>query len=77
VVHRDIKPANIIADFNDMANPVVKIIDFGLAKDHGAEKKDDLMVSRNGTCSYMAPEIYKEQPYSSAVDIWSLGVTFY
>ena len=77
VVHRDLKPANIICDFSDISSPQVKIIDFGLAKDHGRENRFDLMVSRNGTCSYMAPEIYREESYTRLVDVWSLGCCFF
>lgn len=77
VVHRDLKPANIIVDFSDISSPQIKIIDLGLAKDHGREHRFDLMVSRNGTCSYMAPEIYREESYTRLVDVWSLGCCFF
>lgn len=30
-----------------------------------------------GTPYYLAPELYKEQPYSFEADIWSVGVLLY
>ena len=77
VVHRDIKPANIIADFSNPGTPTVKLIDFGLAKDFHSAEKMTAMVSRNGTCSYMAPEIYFTESYDKEVDVWSLGCSIF
>lgn len=30
-----------------------------------------------GTPRYMAPEFVKNQPYTSKIDVWALGVIFY
>ncbi|KAK5141074.1 hypothetical protein LTR04_002730, partial [Oleoguttula sp. CCFEE 6159] len=67
--HRDIKPANIL-----VASRVpfsIKLADFGLAKDVSALK------TCCGTYLYTAPEIWKGSGYTSAVDIWSLGVVVF
>lgn len=52
----------------------VKLIDFGLSKN--ATQKE-LMQSTTGTPYYMAPEVFTDEKYTSAVDIWSLGVVMY
>ena len=55
-------------------NEVLKIADFGLAK-HLAE--GDKTGSLIGTPVNMAPEILEGKPYTSKVDVYSLGVIFY
>ena len=71
VVHRDIKPDNLLIDSDDN----LKISDFGLAsvfRHHGTEQQQGKWC---GTLSYMAPEIYTNQPYQAQpVDVWSCGV---
>lgn len=71
VVHRDIKPENLLIDSDDN----LKISDFGLAsvfRHHGTEQQQGKWC---GTLSYMAPEIYTNQPYQAQpVDVWSCGV---
>ena len=69
IVHRDIKPQNIfVSDFGDY-----KLGDFGIAKT--VEKT--MGGTKIGTYKYMAPEVYNNQPYGSAADIYSLGLVLY
>lgn len=69
ITHRDIKPENIMYSPSSEGTPsVVKIIDFGLASDKAR------MSSKCGTPEYMAPEIVDGKSYTSAVDLYSLGV---
>lgn len=70
VIHRDIKPQNIRRDHNG----VVKIFDFGLARETG---KDDKTRSISGTLGYMAPELFGTSTisFSSAVDVYAFGRT--
>lgn len=70
IIHRDIKPENIRVD----ANGVVKIIDFGLAREVG---RDDKTRSIIGTMGYMAPELYGDKTisFSPAVDVYAFGQT--
>ena len=69
ILHRDIKPQNILID-----NNVVKICDFGFARDL---KNNDLLNTFCGSPLYMAPEILKLGEYTDKSDIWSLGVIIY
>jgi serine/threonine-protein kinase len=75
IIHRDLKPSNILVD--EAGQP--HITDFGLAI--RAESGDRLTESNVllGTLPYMAPEQLsgKEQPLTTAVDTWSLGVILY
>lgn len=73
IVHRDLKPENIIYK-SKAKDAEVKITDFGLAK---IRKHEEKMLTACGTPGYVAPEVLKQQPYTSKVDIWSLGVILY
>ena len=69
IVHRDIKPQNIfVSKYGDY-----KLGDFGIAKT--VEKT--MGGTKIGTYKYMAPEVYNNQPYGSAADIYSLGLVLY
>lgn len=69
VIHRDIKPNNMKTD----REGVIKIFDFGLARDDGPTAKTTGFV---GTQGFAAPELY-ERPYSftRAVDTYAFGAT--
>lgn len=69
IVHRDIKPQNIFVS----ATGEYKLGDFGIAKT--AEKTTG--GTKIGTYKYMAPEVYNNQPYGAAADIYSLGLVMY
>ena len=80
MVHRDIKPSNLILS-KDGKKPVVKILDFGLAKmtsEVGFGR--DLTGSNKmlGTPDYIAPEqILDAAKADIRADIYSLGCTLY
>ena len=52
----------------------IRILDFGLSKIVGPYEKCD---EPYGTLTYCAPEIILDEPYSKAVDLWSLGIMTY
>lgn len=70
IIHRDIKPNNIRRD----ENGVVKIFDFGLAREVG---KDDKTKSITGTLGFMAPELFGSTTisFSPAVDTYAFART--
>mmetsp|Transcript_28306 Transcript_28306/g.27236 ORF Transcript_28306/g.27236 Transcript_28306/m.27236 type:complete len:107 (-) Transcript_28306:540-860(-) len=75
IAHRDIKPENILLCSKDENNLDIKITDFGFAKFYDPLKES--LKEGLGSPLYMAPEIIKNIPYDSKVDIWSLGVVSY
>ncbi|XP_053725072.1 calcium/calmodulin-dependent protein kinase type 1D-like [Synchiropus splendidus] len=72
IVHRDLKPENLLY-YNTDVNAKIMVSDFGLSKapEHG------VMSTACGTPGYVAPEVLSRQPYSKAVDCWSIGVITY
>ena len=70
IIHRDIKPENIfISDNRDY-----KLGDFGIAR---TIERTTSGLSKKGTYSYMAPEVYAGREYGFSVDTYSLGLVLY
>ena len=70
LIHRDIKPANIF--INELGH--YKLGDFGVSRNMEATISH---MSKAGTESYMAPEVYLGRPYSANVDLYSLGLVLF
>ncbi|CAO3618707.1 unnamed protein product [Mucor fragilis] len=71
VLHRDMKPNNLLLT----SGGVLKIADFGLARDWGDPGKQ--MTSQVVTRWYRSPELlFGAKEYSYAVDIWAVGCIF-
>jgi len=82
IIHRDLKPANVMITHDGR----VKVLDFGLAKDTGANLPNDAtmtLANRTqpgmvmGTPAYMSPEQISGRPLDHRTDIFSLGVMLY
>lgn len=70
IIHRDIKPDNIfVSQSGDY-----KLGDFGVAR---TIEKTVSGLSKKGTYTYMAPEVYKGEEYGASVDLYSLGIVMY
>lgn len=82
VIHRDIKPSNVMVTLHD-DKPVVKVIDFGVAKAIGQTLTDKTIYTRFfsmiGTPLYMSPEQAEMSglDVDTRSDIYSLGVMLY
>jgi hypothetical protein len=79
IIHRDLKPSNIFLckSTNAAARPVVKLLDFGIAKLAG----DGSITATSdsfGTPDYMSPEqIRASRDVDARADLWSLGIVLY
>lgn len=73
IVHRDLKPKNILLSYNACGDIIVKISDFGFAKEVTTSISDIDIV---GTRPYMAPECFDKR-VSIMTDIYAVGVIFY
>jgi serine/threonine protein kinase len=82
LIHRDIKPSNILIAPYD-GQPVVKVIDFGLAKATGQQLTSKTLFTQfgtlMGTLEYMSPEQAElnNRDIDTRSDIYSLGVLLY
>ena len=83
IIHRDIKPSNVLVT-QVSAKPVVKVIDFGLAKATSGQKLTDKTVYTGfmklmGTPVYMSPEQagLSGLDIDTRSDVYSLGILLY
>jgi WD40 repeat protein/serine/threonine protein kinase len=82
IIHRDLKPSNVLVASHD-GTPVVKIIDFGVAKAIGQQLTDKTVYTQFaqliGTPLYMSPEQagHSSLDIDTRSDIYSLGVLLY
>ncbi len=82
IIHRDIKPSNVLVTLHD-GLPVVKVIDFGVAKALHQQLTDKTIYTRFaqviGTPLYMSPEQAEMSglDIDTRSDIYSLGVLLY
>ena len=74
VVHRDLKPGNILITGD--GSP--KLLDFGIAKlvDASAGTGRTLLL-RPLTPDYASPELIRDEPITTAADVYSLGAILY
>jgi WD40 repeat protein/serine/threonine protein kinase len=82
IIHRDLKPSNVLVVSHD-GRPVVKVIDFGVAKAIGSPLTDKTVYTQFaqliGTPLYMSPEQAGESglDVDTRSDIYTLGVLLY
>jgi serine/threonine protein kinase len=73
-IHRDLKPENIMVR---EADGVVKVLDFGIAKDLHADLELTRLGTYIGTPAYSAPEQIRGEKVDGRADVFSLGVILY
>jgi serine/threonine protein kinase len=82
IVHRDLKPQNIFITRRVNGTPLVKVLDFGIAKSVGAAAAGQLALTDSsaiiGSPLYMAPEQMRApKTVDVRIDVWGLGVILY
>ena len=83
IIHRDVKPANLFLTKGKSGEPVIKVLDFGLAKSMASS--DGFSVSSAtvsgqalGTPYYMSPEqLTGAAAIDGRSDVWAIGATLY
>jgi eukaryotic-like serine/threonine-protein kinase len=84
IVHRDIKPANLFLTRETDGRPLVKVLDFGIAK----ALHDSEIVTHDGSLTesaamigsprYMSPEQLRDSgDVDARTDLWALGAVLY
>jgi WD40 repeat protein/serine/threonine protein kinase len=82
IIHRDLKPSNVLITLHD-GTPVVKVIDFGVAKAVGQQLTErtvyTALTQLVGTPLYMSPEQAEMSglDVDTRSDVYSLGVLLY
>jgi serine/threonine protein kinase len=79
VLHRDLKPSNIMIKWTD-GTPLVKIVDFGIAKLIDDEEHKDKLTKTGeviGTPTYMSPEQILGKEIDQRSDLYSVGCVLY
>ena len=78
IVHRDLKPQNLFLTQREDGAPLVKILDFGIAKIVAEGVTAAGATQSLGTPFYMAPEQFRTATnLTPAVDIYALGMVAY
>ncbi|MFO0668331.1 MAG: serine/threonine-protein kinase [Polyangiaceae bacterium] len=82
IVHRDLKPSNLFLTQRPDRTPLIKILDFGIAKAHDQGDKDAITLTDThavfGSPAYMSPEqIRSAKNVDARSDVWSLGVVLF
>jgi len=76
IVHRDLKPANVIVTYPRPEAPLVKVLDFGIAKGiRGAPARPEEGVV--GTPVYMAPEQALAKEVDERADVYAAAAMLY
>lgn len=75
IIHRDVKPANIFLVSAELGTGA-RLMDFGLAKILGAEALTAAgMIA--GSPSYIAPEMWRTEPFDHRADVYSFGAVIF
>ncbi|MBY0550270.1 MAG: serine/threonine-protein kinase [Candidatus Obscuribacterales bacterium] len=81
IIHRDLKPSNIVLINPAVTPPMVKLVDFGMAKFTAGASLKALKLTKPGDVFgspyYMSPEQFSGPDLDARSDIYSLGILMY
>lgn len=82
IVHRDLKPSNLLLGRSADGKPLIKVLDFGVAKVRPTAEAESDHITATGTILgsrlFMAPEqMRRPRDVDARADIWALGVCLY
>jgi serine/threonine protein kinase len=81
IIHRDLKPQNLFLTERPGSNPIIKVLDFGIAKSLETTAPDGALTASQGVVGspvYMSPEQLRASKHvDERTDIWSLGVIMF
>lgn len=78
IIHRDLKPSNIMLTRTSEGRKLVKVLDFGIAKQMVSDTSHTRTMGAVGTLFYMSPEQARGlKTIDHRTDLYSLAVTLY
>ena len=82
IVHRDLKPSNLFLSRRPDGTPLIKVVDFGIAKmiGEGDAENPNLTATTSimGSPTYMSPEhLRSAKSVDHRSDVWAMGVILY
>ena len=82
IIHRDLKPGNLFLTRRPDGSPLVKVLDFGIAKSASPADQVEAAMTMTmvslGTPLYMSPEQVRcSKAVDPRTDVWSLGAILY
>ncbi len=80
IIHRDVKPSNLFLTTRIDGWPMVKVLDFGIAKTEAVGNESSLTATEMvfGSPAYMSPEqVRSSKTVGPQTDVWSMALVLY